>query len=251
MEAHHGLTVLDYTVLGTILLSGLLALMRGFVREMLSLAAWAAAYFVAAKFYPVAVPWTHEYIKNLTGANALAAVIIFIMALIVFTLVGYLIARLIRGRALTAIDRSLGFMFGLVRGVLIVCLLYLGATYVPWLNMDKLDKPNASEVVKEDNGTVVKEKEFDNPPEWLVYAKTRPGLNYGATMLKTFIPEKDIEETMKEYDKQRSAAQRDITEREHDIFSAPGATTKQEIAPAYDNRSRSNLNQLIDEKSKP
>src|SRR5580698_1016553 len=98
----HGLNVLDYSVLGIIVLSGLLALMRGFVREVFSLAAWAGAYFTAAKYYTLAEPWTHRYIKNQTGSTALAAVVVFVLALAILALAGYLLARLIRGKALTA-----------------------------------------------------------------------------------------------------------------------------------------------------
>src|SRR5580698_4884696 len=157
----HGLNVLDYSVLGIVLLSGLLALMRGFVREVFSLAAWAGAYFAAAKYYTLAEPWTHRWIKNQTGATALAAVIVFIVALTILSIAGHLIAKLIRGRALTAIDRSLGFLFGLLRGVLIVCLCYLGASYIPWLNMDKLDTAHAAPQIQTDAANPGKPDEKD------------------------------------------------------------------------------------------
>jgi membrane protein required for colicin V production len=250
MDPQHGLNVLDYSVLGIIVLSGLLALMRGFVREIFSLAAWAGAYFTAAKYYPLAEPWTHRYIKNQTGATALAAIIVFVVALTIFAIAGHLLAKLIRGRALTAIDRSLGFLFGLLRGMLIVCLLYLGASYIPWLNMDKLDAPVETNSV-EQGKEAEKTRERDKPPEWLVEAKTRPALAAGANMLKVFIPEKEIEKTMQQYDDQKTEGHRMIEEQAHDMLEAPAASpAKPEGASGYDDKSRSNLDSLIIQKYK-
>jgi membrane protein required for colicin V production len=255
MDPQHGLNILDYSVLGIVLLSGLLALMRGFIREVFSLAAWVGAYFAAAKYYGLAEPWTHRYVKNQTGATALAAIIVFCVALTALALVGHLLAKLIRGRALTAIDRSLGFLFGLLRGVLIVCLLYLGASYIPWLNMDKLDESAQAksaeppvEQAKEDD----KNRDRDKPPIWLIESKTRPALAAGANALKVFIPEKEIEKTMQQYDDQKVKAHNAIDEQTHDILGMPAAGSgKQENPPAYDDKSRSNLDNLIIQKGKP
>ena len=254
MDAQQGLTILDYSVFGIILLSGLLALMRGFVREVFSLAAWTGAYFAAAKYYNLAEPWTHRYIKNQTGATALAAVIVFVLSLTILALTGNLLARLIRGKALTAIDRSLGFVFGVLRGVLIVCLLYMGASYVPWLNMDRATTAHGEGKTPDQiqGNEKSKDKEKDEPPEWLVDAKTRPALAAGADVLKQFIPEKDIEKTMQKYDEQKGNAHKMIEDQAHDILTTPGTeNTKTETPPAYDNRSRSTLDNLINQKDKP
>lgn len=253
----HGLTVLDYSVLGVILLSGLLALMRGFVREMLSLIAWALAYFIAANYYNLIEPWTHKYIKSDTGAIALAGVILFVLALTVFTLIGYLIAKLIRGRALTAIDRSLGFLFGLVRGALIVSLIYLGATYIPWLNLDKLDGAQSAPPIEAqpENPPKTAESDKDKPPEWLINSKTRPAMAYGAHILKDFVPEKELEKKLKEYDDKASSAATSsnhiVGEKVQDMLGIPGhSPEKKDDQSPYNNQSRSNLDQLIGEKSK-
>jgi len=86
MEPHTGLNNLDYIVLGVILLSGLLALMRGFVREVLSLAVWIGAYIIAARFYSLAEPSARQYIKSPSLATDVAAVATFIVAFIVLSL---------------------------------------------------------------------------------------------------------------------------------------------------------------------
>jgi membrane protein required for colicin V production len=237
MEPAHGLTILDLSVFGIVLVSGLLALMRGFVREVFSLAAWTGAYFAATQYYALAEPWARHWVKNKTGATALAAIIVFILALTILSLAGYFLAKLIRGRALTAIDRSLGFVFGVVRGVLIVCLCYLGASYIPWLNLNVEQTETHFEGAKEEP----KEK----PPEWLVQAKTRPALAAGADILREFIPEKAIEKTLQEYDDQKKNAHHIIENQAKDLLDD---TMREKNTPAYDDKNRSDMNQLIDTK---
>src|SRR5580692_6080730 len=95
MDPHTGLNNLDYIVLGIILLSGLLALMRGFVREVLSLGVWIGAYFIAIRCYPLAEPFTKKYIKTPSLATDIAGVATFCVAFILLSIVGMLIARLV------------------------------------------------------------------------------------------------------------------------------------------------------------
>ena len=78
----------------------------------------------------------------------------------------YFVSSLVRGRALTAIDRSLGFVFGIARGVLIVCLLFLVTLWV-W-------------------------PEKEREPEALAQAKSRPLLASGAEAMKDFLPQEEM-----------------------------------------------------------
>ena len=216
MDVHTGLNVVDYTILGILVLSGLLALMRGFVREVLSLLSWAGAYFAAAQLYPLAEPLTRKFMHGQTGTTAAAAVIVFVVALIVLTIVSMLIARFIRGRTLTAIDRSLGFIFGLLRGALVVSLLYFVAVSVLWPEMDhpkhvetaNLDAPPKIKDVKAEDKTEEEgDKEKDRLPSWLLKAKTRPALVYGATILKSLITKEDVNQTKKQYKHEKNRAE--------------------------------------------
>ncbi len=136
MDLHTSFSTFDYVVIGCVLLSGLLALMRGLVREVCSLAAWAGAFVAAAKFSYLAEPWAHRYVKSDSFASQIAMVAMFFAAFVALSLVGMLIGRLVQGNALTAIDRSLGFVFGLLRGTLLVCLLYLVAISTFWPDLD-------------------------------------------------------------------------------------------------------------------
>lgn len=226
MEHTSSFNTVDLTVLGVLALSGIVAFMRGLVREVFSLGAWVGASFITAFAYPLAKPWVHSQIKNEMAADGATAAGLFCLALIVLIPLGNLVAGLVKGRTLTAIDRSLGFVFGLVRGFLVVCLLYLIMAWV-WPEKDKL-------------------------PEWLAEAKTQPLLAYGADNLKDMFPEKErkhIEETL---NKDESLAKNPETAiKALEMMSRPEPKAKEVKAPAYDNDERDKMNQFIDQKGKP
>ena len=238
MEPHTGLNNLDYIVLGIILLSGILALFRGFVREVFSLIAWTAAYFIAAEYHGLVEPLVHHYIKGDVPAHYAAIIGLFLIVLITLTILGIIVAGLIKGQALTAIDRSLGLIFGLLRGVLVVCIVYLAAVAIWWPN---IDKPPSDD-----------DKDKSKPPEWLMEARTRPMMARGSAMLKAFIPEKDIEEQAKSFVIQKVESQHDLNQKALDMMSTPTATSGKDVpVPTYDDKSRSGLDQLINQKAKP
>ena len=215
MNLHTDLNNLDYIVCGIVLLSGVLALMRGLVRELFSLVAWAGAYGVAAQYYTLAEPSVRRYIHQETLVPQVSGVAVFALAFIVLTVAGALLRHfLIKGHTLTAIDRSLGFLFGLLRGGLVVCIVYLIAMTVLWLELDIGPQPAAAVL---DPSAAVPEKKPDSArddskgppaPEWLLTAKTRPFLAYGATELKTLIPKDFLDKKAKQYlDKGKAATQ--------------------------------------------
>jgi len=116
----------DLTVVVVIVLSGLFAMARGFVREVLSLASWVGAALVTLWGFGVARPYTRTLIDSTLLADIVTGVALFICSLILFSMIGGGIASLVRGTGLNALDRTLGFLFGLVRGALIVAILWLG-----------------------------------------------------------------------------------------------------------------------------
>ncbi|MBC6404339.1 MAG: CvpA family protein [Rhodospirillales bacterium] len=120
-----GLTVLDVAVLGVILLSALLALMRGFVHEILAFSAWIGAAVATIYGFPFAQPYARELIDISLLADIAVGVTIFLVSLVVLTLFAKLLAELVQGSRLSAIDRILGLLFGMARGAAIVCLAWL------------------------------------------------------------------------------------------------------------------------------
>lgn len=110
---------IDFAIIGVIAISTIISLIRGFVKEAISLAVWAAAFFISSQFYAdLAVFLTH--FQDTLVRNAVAIAILFVTTLVLGGLVNYLIARLVQFTGLSGTDRALGAVFGLLRGGLIV-----------------------------------------------------------------------------------------------------------------------------------
>ena len=120
------MTWVDLVILGVLAISGLLAFMRGFVREVLGIAAWIAAAALAVWANPRLVPTFERWLPNQSGfAQPVAFGVVFLLALIVLLLICHVIGRAVRRSALGGLDRSLGLLFGLARGAVLVVLAYI------------------------------------------------------------------------------------------------------------------------------
>ena len=117
--------VVDLTILFILLISGALAFFRGAVREVLAVAGWAAAAAAAYYGFDYVKPYIAPYIGIPLLSDALTGIGIFVAAMVVASLVSGAISRRIKTSPLESVDRSLGFLFGLARGALVVCLAYL------------------------------------------------------------------------------------------------------------------------------
>ena len=111
--------MIDYIIIGIIAFSIIVSLLRGFVREVMSLASWVVAFIVASQFYPYLATYLtqieSDYVRNGTAIG-----ILFVLTLIVGGIVNYVISQLVDKTGLTGTDRVLGAAFGLIRGALIV-----------------------------------------------------------------------------------------------------------------------------------
>jgi membrane protein required for colicin V production len=155
-------TFVDGVVAVVLLASAGMAFLRGFVHEVLAIGAWAGAAFVAYAGFPTAQPWFRGQIASAQLADVAAGLSLFIVALVIFSLVTKSVANRVRRSALNSVDSSLGFVFGLVRGALVLSVAYIGVT---WLIAP------------------------DEPPTWLAQAKTRPWLQRGAALIEGMLPE--------------------------------------------------------------
>lgn len=127
------MTGFDYAVLAIIGISVLLSIMRGFVRELLALVSWIAA-FIVAKLYAVELlPLLPEAIPNESLKILAAFMILFLATLLLCSLLAIAISQIFKKVGLGWLDRGLGAIFGVARGVLIVGTLVLlaGFTALP------------------------------------------------------------------------------------------------------------------------
>jgi membrane protein required for colicin V production len=153
---------LDLGVLGVILISALLSLLRGFTREVLAIGSWAAAAAAAYYFYPHVQPYLDPYIHKQAIAQAVAAAIVFFATLVVVSLFTVRVSDAILDSKIGALDRSLGFAFGAARGFLLAVVAF---SIFNWLVGDK------------------------QQPEWVRTAKTRPALTGTANWVIAQLPE--------------------------------------------------------------
>lgn len=123
--AQTGFNAADWIIVAVVVLSALMSLARGFVREALSLLVWFVAFVVAFFFSERLAPLLVELIELPSLRYLAAFAILFVATLIVGSVVNFLVVQLVRMTGLSAVDRLLGVMFGLCRGVLIALLILM------------------------------------------------------------------------------------------------------------------------------
>lgn len=124
------MTLLDWTILGILLISALISIRRGFTKEAMSLASWVAALLIARLFSDNLASLLAGWLANEAHRYTAAFIILFIATLIVGSLVNHLLGEFIRMTGLTGTDRALGVIFGLLRGIIIVvAILALGRLF--------------------------------------------------------------------------------------------------------------------------
>jgi len=162
------ITLLDLILLVVMLISALLAMVRGFMREVLSIASWAAAAILTLYAYPKLKPVVLQYFSNDIVASAIAVGGVFLGTLLVVSVITIKISDTILDSRVGALDRTLGFLFGLARGLVIVVVAFL---FFAWLVPDR------------------------SQPEWVKNAKSRVVLQGTGQWLMSMLPE-DPESTI-------------------------------------------------------
>ncbi len=133
------MTWVDLVVLGVLAVSALLAFMRGFVREVLGVGAWVAAALVAVWAFPFARPHVRAWLGTPDLVDPITFAGVFIVTLLVLLLVSHWIGALVRGSVLGGLDRTLGLLFGLLRGAALVVFAYIAAGLV--IPVDRWPEP--------------------------------------------------------------------------------------------------------------
>lgn len=164
------ITLFDGILIGLMLVSGVLAMIRGFSREVLSVGSWLAAAAAAFYFYPRLSPFVAQYTAQFSPSKVVADIgaagAIFAVVLIIVSLLTMRIADLIADSRVGPLDRTLGFVFGAARGALLVV---VALVFYNWLIAPENQWP------------------------WIANAKSRPVLESIGDMIVQALPENALE----------------------------------------------------------
>ena len=146
---------LDIFLIAVMLISGVLAMVRGFMREVMSIAAWGAAAIAAIYAFPRLLPLATQYFASWNEWVVKGAVLgsVFLGTLIIVSIVTVRISDKILDSRIGALDRSLGFLFGLARGLIIVVVAFIFFDWlVPAKSQPDMVKNAKSRVVLQSTG---------------------------------------------------------------------------------------------------
>jgi membrane protein required for colicin V production len=128
------ITLLDIILLMVMLFSGLLAMIRGFMREILSIGAWGVAAVVTLYSYSRVLPIAKQYFNSDMVAAGVSAGGVFLGTLLIVSIITARVSDMVLDSRVGALDRTLGFLFGLGRGLIIVVVAFL---FFAWLVPDR------------------------------------------------------------------------------------------------------------------
>src|SRR5450432_2000383 len=167
------ITLLDILLLVVMLISGLLAMIRGFMREILSIGAWGVAALATLWSYSRVLPIAKQYVSNDMVAAGVTVGGIFLLTLLIVSIITVRISDMILDSRIGALDRTLGFLFGLGRGLVIVVVAFV---FFAWL----VPPGKQPEGVRNAKSRVV----LENTGEWLQALLPQDMDNYLSQLLK-------------------------------------------------------------------
>ncbi len=126
-----GMSWLDLVILGVIVLSALISLIRGFVKESISLITWIVAGIIAFRYFSPMADLLEPFITSPTVRGIAGFAVLFVSTLVVGAIVNFIMSQLVSRTGLSGTDKALGVVFGGARGVLIVTMVVLLASLTP------------------------------------------------------------------------------------------------------------------------
>lgn len=213
------ITILDIVLLVVMLISASLAMIRGFMREILSIAAWGAAALVTIYSYSRLLPMAKQYFSNDIVATAVVVGGVFLGTLLIVTVLTVRISDMILDSRIGALDRTLGFLFGLARGLIIVVVAFL---FFDWLVPQK------------------------SQPQWVSGAKSKVVLQSTGEWLKSLLPDDPESTILKRLKKKPGGDEgepQDAQPEQKSDLGAPGDTAD------YQRSERAGLQKLIENKA--
>ena len=207
---------IDILVALIIVVSALLAFTRGVAREVLGIGAWVGAGIATFFAFPHTRPIARDLIpSSMLIADVVAGLAVFVVVLVILTIINQLISGRIQRSRGGALDRTLGFIFGILRGAALVCIAYMLF------------------------GSVVQQSDW---PPWVDEARTLPYIKQGVAALREVVPEEVAEEGTKHieetFEDGRDRSVRELTE------PVPAERREEDPDTGYSDRERSGLEGL-------
>jgi membrane protein required for colicin V production len=171
------ITLLDGVFIVVLLISAFLAMIRGFVREVLSIGAWVAAAFATMYLFDKVLPLVQDYLPHPLMSKVATAVGIFLITLIVVSFITIKISDFVLDSRIGALDRTLGFVFGAARGAILMAVAMI---FFNWFVPE------------------------DRQPTWITQAKAKPLLNNVGEKLINLLPEDPEEQLIEKLKERRS-----------------------------------------------
>jgi membrane protein required for colicin V production len=212
------ITLLDIVLIAVMLVSGLLAMVRGFMREVLSITAWVLAAVATLYSYAKLLPYAKQYFNNDIVAAVAVVGGIFLGTLLLVSVLTIRISDMVLDSRVGALDRTLGFLFGLARGLVIVVVAF---QFFTWLVPDR------------------------SQPEWVKGAKSRLVLVGTGQWLMSMLPE-DPESTILKRFKRPRPEDTDTPDSPADQRSELGNPAEGRADAGYDRSSRAGMQQLLE-----
>ena len=120
-----GLNLADWFILIVLIASGVISFTRGFTKELLSLFLWLAAFIAAISLEYLATPKINEFIGNQEISKIISYIVVFIIFIFLGGIIIKFISKLIKWSGASGFDRFLGILFGLVRGLIVLFVIFL------------------------------------------------------------------------------------------------------------------------------
>lgn len=174
--AGSGPAMVDIVILAVMAISLVFGLFRGLLRELLSLVSWVLAFWVAYRYSANVAEIIDRALQNPTLSQAVSAVLVFVIVLVALMVLTSLIAKVFKATGLAGIDRILGGLFGLGRGVVILLAALILASHTGAVEQDWY---NASTMIPM----------FDRALDWMAaYAPAEALEGFGAELLEGELP---------------------------------------------------------------
>lgn len=156
------MNIIDFSIIGALTISCIISLMRGFIKEVVSLVSWLLAFTLSISYAEKAQQLFAGSIHNVTVRFGLSLALIFIFVLLIGAIINKILGYIVTQTGFGAFDKIIGLFFGFIRGVLLICIVIFFAmmtsvehaklwkrseliphfiAVIDWLDIDNLDLP--------------------------------------------------------------------------------------------------------------